>query len=708
MQNCQRQNQQQLATLTWSTGNEGRTITTTSSGTIDGDFLPEHQDDAGQRQMQQQQRARSHSLMRRPSISLNAVINHRRALLGALLNGVGSSNLSLPSCLPQERDCLTSTETVANTRGSIIAAATASASIPSNSSSIRATHKPVILQLGNPLPFNNAGVHKGRDAVASASSVVLTSTSNHHHNEANDQTIASSLTSSSSRSQLAELTSSLSTLYMNLLVVVGVAVPVTASVSEQVPASLDQGFYLYLYLGSVAFVITMYGTLLRDKALKKMIVKHVKQENTYTFDACGTYVQTFQNLSGCKCVEQQIHHQEQHKRRRRMEPFKQYGSFCLRLGTVGFGAGSLVFTGLQISAEVSSGEPGSAIVPAARLLLTTAQMHFIFLNSRDLVLTRHEALAKIGLMHLIATNICEWLQALVEETRYEIVQLERSLEEEQRDIHRKLLRDASPFLFPCTIEFSLICAVLLFEMWKSVHEPRRRSPDSLATRSRHQLSIDCASAHRGLFGGILVIACTVLSLIMFFVLREAKPKMAIEQVTSLEFAIHTSGTIAAIGGALKMRHLEYRNTKPPHLDSTLLAAAQAGVYLHTLFGAVGSILTQGPTWVICLAADSLALLQSTIQTILIKIAWRRRSRSDEKPGKELITFLIVNNIAMWTVNTLEKSRAGVRPDHLEFFGVWAWTIITHVSMPLAIFYRFHSAICLFEVWKSCYKFRPKS
>lgn len=90
-----------------------------------------------------------------------------------------------------------------------------------------------------------------------------------------------------------------------------------------------------------------------------------------------------------------------------------------------------------------------------------------------------------------------------------------------------------------------------------------------------------------------------------------------------------------------------------------------------------------------------------------QIAWKRRSASEhEKPGKELITFLIVVNIAMWTVNTLEKSRAGVRPDHLEFFGVWAWTIITHVSMPLAIFYRFHSAICLFEVWKSCYKYRP--
>lgn len=76
---------------------------------------------------------------------------------------------------------------------------------------------------------------------------------------------------------------------------------------------------------------------------------------------------------------------------------------------MGFGAGSLVFTGLQIGAEIASG-PFRAITPGARLLLVTAQMHFIFLNSKSLKLSEYTALAKLGLMHMIATNLCEWLQ----------------------------------------------------------------------------------------------------------------------------------------------------------------------------------------------------------------------------------------------------------------------------------------------------------
>ncbi|XP_066586551.1 proton channel OtopLc-like isoform X4 [Prorops nasuta] len=542
--------------------------------------------------------------LRIQSMSLNAVINHRRALIGALISGIGS-NMSLPSCVPQDQDFLQGHSS-------------ANAGLP------------ISLRLSQ-----NRGEKPDEDRCKNFDRKI-------HPNLLQltpVNTAAGSLTTFEPK-------------------------------KRRVPTTELKGFYLYLYLASVIFVITMYITVLRNKARRK-----TEKQECFIFDAKGYKINQAQ----------------------------QYGSFCLRLGAVGFGAGSLVFTGLQIGAEIASG-PYRAITPGARLLLVTAQMHFIFLNSKNLELTRHSALAKLGLMHMIATNLCEWLQALVEETQHEIDQLGHAYEGDQ-GILKSLLRNASPFLFPCTIEFSLICAVILFEMWKRVDE-RPVSKSESPARSLHQLSIDCSSAHRGLFGGILIIAATILSLIMFFVLKEAKPKMAIQQVTALEAAILILSTIVAIAGALKLQNLQHKAVKPPHLDATLLTAAQAGVYLHCLFGVVGGILTMGPTWALSLVADMTALIQSTCQTLLVKIAWRRRCTRKEKPGKELITFLIVVNIALWTVNTLEKSRAMVRPDHLRFFGVWAWTIITHVSMPLVIFYRFHSAICLFEVWKSCYKYRP--
>ncbi|GLG95584.1 Uncharacterized protein GBIM_02518, partial [Gryllus bimaculatus] len=100
---------------------------------------------------------------------------------------------------------------------------------------------------------------------------------------------------------------------------------------------------------------------------------------------------------------------------------------------------------------------------------------------------RHKVVARFGLMHTIACNLCEWLYVLVAETRHEIMHLNSHAAEhgdDANDTHHEvaledcrrsniiglLVQDASPFLFPCTVEYSLICAVVLYEMWKNVNK----------------------------------------------------------------------------------------------------------------------------------------------------------------------------------------------------------------------------------------------
>lgn len=124
----------------------------------------------------------------------------------------------------------------------------------------------------------------------------------------------------------------------------------------------------------------------------------------------------------------------------------------------------------------------SALTPALRMALTLAQMQFIFLTNKDIAAGSHKMIQRFGFMHMIATNLCEWLYVLVEETKHEIHHLEHSLVTKQNvtltesndlpcrrsNVMGALVHNASPFLFPCTIEYSLICAVILYEMWKEV------------------------------------------------------------------------------------------------------------------------------------------------------------------------------------------------------------------------------------------------
>lgn len=517
------------------------------------------------------------------------------------------------------------------------------------------------------------------------------------------------------------LTIILSALYAKLLVVLGIAFPMTEVISDQVHPYYYQGFYLYLYTGSILFITYEYVSFVKERAVKEIIRNFGDSEK-------GEFLT---KLNPTK-------------------PAKKYGSFFLRLGAIAFGIGSMVYSGLEFGRyfELSNmpecySNALQAITPLTRMLLTLLQVQFIFLNHKDVELNRHKVIGRFGLMHMIATNLCEWLCVLIEETKHEIIHL---------SMHRKsntttnnstalknqycpegrlmgsLVNNASPFLFPCTIEYSLICAVILFEMWKHIqHEDnqkenhgkkrKHKTDDFVSSNSGHHFTIDCSNSHKGLFAGIMVVVLTIISLVMFFVLtakqnESGKNNYAEMEVNYVELILYIVTTISVLVAMSRLRSLKYER-KPGHggmgLDNTLLTVAQTGMFIYSMFSIIGWYFTMEDGTPVGLIADIFAFVQTCLQTMFVLDAWWRRCRNltqaKTKPGRELIIFLMVANMAMWSINTLEKNRAEFRPTHLKFFGDWAWTIITHISMPLAIFYRFHSTICLFEIWKTAYKIK---
>lgn len=280
-----------------------------------------------------------------------------------------------------------------------------------------------------------------------------------------------------------------------------------------------------------------------------------------------------------------------------------------------------------------------------------------------------------------------------------------------------LVQDASPFLFPCTIEYSLICAAILYVMWRNVSRPDPE-PTELPARSElhpykrspHHYSVDCAGAHKGLFVGILMLVLTIISLIIFFVLI-AKPEFtnfAVTEVNICELALYGTTTVATLIGMIQVRTLHYDSARSfslgnlfkfchlrswwlthiniPLTDDILLVGGQTGSFLYSTFTIIGAHLTLQKNTVLILITAMASLVETAFQTMFILDASRRSAATPNhirnKPGRELVTFLLVSNLAMWAINTLEKSRAESHPLQLHFYGLWAWTIITHVSMPL--------------------------
>ncbi|KAK0177426.1 hypothetical protein PV328_001482 [Microctonus aethiopoides] len=555
------------------------------------------------------------------------------------------------------------------------------------------------------------------------------------------------------------LATTLSALYGKLIVVMGIAFPMAEVISSYIPPSFYEAFYLYLYFGSMIFLLCMYAMMLKNgKPKQKNETKDISDLDS-SGSSSGAGGDSDSPDNGCSHVSTEMKH-GQH-----------YGSFYLRMGAVAFGIGSMIYSGLEFGQYFELEQNTKchnimlALTPATRMAFIFIQMYFIFLNNQQMQISSHRVLARFGLMHMIGTNLSVWLNVLVQETKHEIltfynpennslrishrlggklgihlgghthghhgehVRLPRGLkgphhmfECRRTNIIGSLVQDASPFLFPCTIEYSLICAAILYVMWKNISKSQEMTKQVASydtrhhahayRRSPHHYSVDCARAHKGLFVGILILVLTIISLIIFFVLvsRPELVSFAVTEVNICELTLYGMSTIATLIGMIQMRKLRYDGSRNLELDNILLVAAQTGMFIYSTFTIIGGHFTLERHTILVLVTALASVVQTTCQTIFILDSSRRSVLTPEqirrKPGREIVTFLLVTNLAMWAINTLEKSRAESHPVQLHFYGLWAWTIITHVSMPLAIFYRFHSTVCLCEVWKKAYKVKP--
>ncbi|KAG0725053.1 Proton channel OtopLc [Chionoecetes opilio] len=97
----------------------------------------------------------------------------------------------------------------------------------------------------------------------------------------------------------------------------------------------------------------------------------------------------------------------------------------------------------------------------------------------------------------------------------------------------------------------------------------------------------------------------------------------------------------------------------------------------------------------------------SLQDMLVAETSRRtcttRYQMVTKPGRQVVTFLLFANITLWGLDTFMTQSAVSQEFQFGFYGLLAWGVLTRVSLPLLILYRFHSGVILIEIWKNTYR-----
>ncbi|XP_067122611.1 proton channel OtopLc-like [Centruroides vittatus] len=434
------------------------------------------------------------------------------------------------------------------------------------------------------------------------------------------------------------------------------------------------------------------------------------------------------------------------------------GSFYLKCGMAAFCFGHLIHEGLQLGQQIphfmgpqlqrlNCSQVTAVVLHVVRPVYSFYQLFMLFKYS-NIVINRHKALARFGLMHVIATCLCFWFNTIVEDT-HEYYQHKQTLKYGLRinasllDISSEVLENttdhektifcagktvlstwalqASPYLYPFTIEFNLLLAGVWIVMWQNIGlETSRAKPhpfhakvstgtdgaEDVTYHSNLVISADCHASNKGLFAGLFVLLITIVSVIIFFVsaYSEGYRGTAVAIHTTQEVALITLTLLAVVVAYWQVSKLDFNPHPITFLDDLLLFLPVPFFFVNCILSMLAEFSVEN---YLRTSVHLLIMLHVIVQTPLVVDGLRRCSNTQslryKKPGREIVTFLIICNLTMWIVGTFEIRSVEPFYNQGSFYGELQWLLIGHATLPLMLFYRFHSSVCLVDIWKSGYE-----
>ncbi|ESO08991.1 hypothetical protein HELRODRAFT_168921 [Helobdella robusta] len=308
-----------------------------------------------------------------------------------------------------------------------------------------------------------------------------------------------------------------------------------------------------------------------------------------------------------------------------------------------------------------------------------------------------------------------------------------------------ILQIAAPYLFPFVMEYSLLCISVAFVMYFSISEESRDNIEKGITnlfkidvfekdsseeiekdklksskldhRHPHGLSESeelFSKSHRGIYTGFMFLTGIIVCIVFFNFSYGNWDDPIKGETISLSCALSMAIILllVAFSALVQMRVLSIIN-KPSSIDDYLLIIAMFGglTYLLCIIMSGFNALNNGvyrsstlETLRICMGFCSMA--QLIVQVVLVISGLRqypsKQSHVDLKPGRGSLTFLVIANVSAWIFHSVLTKTHDLQYSPTNLFNKVTWIILINITVPLLLFFYFHSSVCLADIWHQAY------
>ncbi len=231
-----------------------------------------------------------------------------------------------------------------------------------------------------------------------------------------------------------------------------------------------------------------------------------------------------------------------------------------------------------------------------------------------------------------------------------------------------------------------------------------------------------AESHVGVFAGIILLPVYVTTIIVFYFLNNKGSLFeSVVMYHTVDIASHVAMIVTVCLAIYYIFKLRFIVGQVNSIDQVLMFVSAGGLMLFEIFIMVSAfhllnndhdLVTTETRATMALDGTSsvVSISQTLLQTCFILEGLQRHADQVEqqraKSGRGAIAFLILSNVGLW----LYKSFIGKKvmlSQHQEYYGDLLWPIVVNLCLPLEVFYRFHSSVCLAHIWSAAYKPREK-
>lgn len=306
--------------------------------------------------------------------------------------------------------------------------------------------------------------------------------------------------------------------------------------------------------------------------------------------------------------------------------------------------------------------------------------------------------------------------------------------------------DYLPYLHPFSIELNIILASVWFVVWTNVgksaesetktglilelgnkeahselhrvqeeiSEDRNTGAIDVSYRSNISINIDLHASNIGFFCGLLMLLIIIISTILFFttIKKESYRDVGI-YIYTVQFGLLTLCSLIATPMAfwktsgLNVVRVAHMDNSTTAMDDLLLVLPLPFYFVHHLLSIYAELNNGSANSIIMSIIYLMQFVQITFQTPFIIDGLRRCSNENhlryKKPGKGLVTFSLIINVTLWILKTFEIKSVDKYHSMPQYFGMFVWMVILDTCLPLMLFYRFHSSVCLSQIWKNAYE-----